>query len=133
VLLRAFVAPMALFSHWMLRWSGGKRFTGHLFGNRDEFRHVMHEAAQGLTTEERSMIDRVLDLQHHTVRQITIPMAKTTPTMAAAVRARGGMVEARGLGCGAAARAGLDQIGPADLGQTQFGSRQGDRTAHLWS
>jgi CBS domain containing-hemolysin-like protein len=82
VLLRPLVAPMAFCSRWLLRWSDGKRFTGHLFGNRDEFRQVMRESAQGLTTEERSMIDRVLDLQNLTVRQITIPMAKVVTVTA---------------------------------------------------
>jgi CBS domain containing-hemolysin-like protein len=37
----------------------------------------MQESAQGLTTEERAMINRVLDLQNLTVREVTIPMHKT--------------------------------------------------------
>lgn len=72
--LKPLVAPVALISRWLLRWSGGRRFTGHLFGNRDELRLVMQESAHGLTTEERAMIGRVLDLQNITVRQITTPM-----------------------------------------------------------
>jgi CBS domain containing-hemolysin-like protein len=68
------VALVTLLSRWFLRWSGGRRFTGHLFGNRDELRLVMQESAQALTSEERAMIGRVLDLQHITVRQITTPM-----------------------------------------------------------
>lgn len=75
-LLRPLVGLMALFSRWLLRWSGGKRFTGHLFGSRDELRMVMQESAQGLTSEERAMINRVLDLQNLSVRQITIPLNK---------------------------------------------------------
>jgi len=72
--LKPLVAPVTLLSRWLLRWTGGRRFTGHLFGNRDELRLVMQESAQGLTTEERAMIGRVLDLQHITVRQITTPL-----------------------------------------------------------
>ncbi|HTG45926.1 MAG TPA: CNNM domain-containing protein [Verrucomicrobiae bacterium] len=74
--LRPLVVLMALLSRWVLRWSGGRRFTGHLFGNRDELRMVMQESAQGLTSEEQAMINRVLDLQNLTVRALAIPMAK---------------------------------------------------------
>jgi CBS domain containing-hemolysin-like protein len=73
--LRPLVAPVTLLSRLLLRLTGGQRFTGHLFGNRDELRLVMQESAQGLTTEERAMIGRVLDLQHITVRQITLPIS----------------------------------------------------------
>jgi CBS domain containing-hemolysin-like protein len=76
LVLKPLVAIMAFVSRSLLRWSGGKRFTGHLFGNREELRILMQQSAHGLTTEERTMINRVLDLQHLTVRQITIPMAK---------------------------------------------------------
>ena len=75
-LLRPLVSLLAWFSHRMLRWTGGKRFTGSLFGNRAELRMLMQESAQGLTTEERAMINRVLDLQNRTVREITIPLTK---------------------------------------------------------
>ena len=74
--LKPLVGLMALFSRVLLRWSGGKRFTGHLFGNRDELRQVMQESAQGLTSEERVMISRVLDLQNITVRQVMVSMAR---------------------------------------------------------
>ncbi len=74
--LKPLVAPVAWLSRGLLRWTGGRRFTGHLFGNRDELRIVMQESAQGLSSEERTMINRVLDLQNLTVRQITTPMGK---------------------------------------------------------
>ena len=74
--LKPLVGLMALFSRVLLRWSGGKRFTGYLFGNRDELRQVMQESAQGLTSEERVMINRVLDLQNITVRQVMVSMAR---------------------------------------------------------
>ena len=62
---------------WLvLRWTGGRVFTKRLFGNREEMRAVMAEAAQALTSEEHAMVNRVLDLQHFTVAEITMPMAK---------------------------------------------------------
>ena len=77
--LRAFfqpvVAVMVVFTRWLLRWTGGRRFTGRLFGTRDELRIVMQESAQGLTGEERAMINRVLDLQNLSVQRVTIPLA----------------------------------------------------------
>ncbi len=64
-------------SQFVLRWRGSRAFTGRLFGNREEMRAVMAEAAQALTSEEYAMVNRVLDLQHFTVAQMTIPLAKT--------------------------------------------------------
>ncbi|MBI3850485.1 MAG: DUF21 domain-containing protein [Verrucomicrobia bacterium] len=74
--LSPLVALLERSSRWLLRWTGGKVFTGHLFGNRDELRLVMQESAQGLTSEERAMINRVLDLQNLSVRQIAIPLSQ---------------------------------------------------------
>jgi CBS domain containing-hemolysin-like protein len=76
LVLRPLVAPMAWLSRLLLRWTGGRRFTGDLFGNRDELRQVMQETAHGLTGEERTMINRVLDLQHLRVRDITTPLER---------------------------------------------------------
>src|SRR5438477_1581006 len=76
--LRPLVALMSLFARGLLRWSDGKRFTGRLFGSRDELRILMQESAQGLTGEERLMINHVLDLQNLSVGQITVPLNKTT-------------------------------------------------------
>jgi putative hemolysin len=73
-LLRPLVALVEWFSGLLLRWRGGKTFTGHLFGNREELRLVMQESAQGFTSEERAMINRVLDLQSLTVRQVMKPL-----------------------------------------------------------
>src|SRR5437773_5425486 len=79
-LVHATLAPLvsflSRFSHRLLRWSGGKTFTGHLFGNREELRLVMQESAQAFTSEERAMINRVLDLQSLTVRQAMTPLAQ---------------------------------------------------------
>jgi len=80
VLLRPLVWLVEGISAWLLRWSGGKAFTGHLFGNREELRFIMQESGGALTTEERAMINRVLDLQSLTVRHIAKPMTQTATT-----------------------------------------------------
>lgn len=82
--LRPFVVAVTLFSEWLLRWAGGKPFTGHLFANRDELRLVMQESSQGLTSDERTMISRVLDLQNLTLRQIAIPLSRAVTVAAQA-------------------------------------------------
>jgi CBS domain containing-hemolysin-like protein len=69
-------------SQLALRWGGSRAFTGRLFGNREEMRAVMAEAAQALTGEEHAMVNRVLDLQHFTVAKITVPLEKTLATEA---------------------------------------------------
>lgn len=74
--LKPLVAGLAFCSRTLLRWSGGRQFTGRLFGSREELRRVMQESAQELTTEERAMINRVLDLQNLTVDRITVPLAR---------------------------------------------------------
>ncbi|MGH7951949.1 MAG: CNNM domain-containing protein [Limisphaerales bacterium] len=71
-------------SKTVLRWTGGRAFTGRLFGNREEMRAVMQESAQALTSDERAMINRVLDLQHFTVQQIATPIAQTVTAEAQA-------------------------------------------------
>jgi putative hemolysin len=74
--LRPLVFVITKLSQGFLKWTGGRTFTGHLFGNREEMRLVMQESSQGLTSEERLMINRVLDLQNSVVRDIAIPMEK---------------------------------------------------------
>jgi putative hemolysin len=85
------VAVMTALSQGLLHWTEGKTFRGLMFGSREEMRLVMQESAQGLTSEERLMINRVLDLQNIRVHDITIPMVNvanvTTQTpMAEALR-----------------------------------------------
>jgi putative hemolysin len=84
VVLRPLVGVVEWVSQLLLRWSGGKAFTGHLFGNREELRSLMQDSSQNLTSEERTMINRVLDLQTLTVRQVMSPLARgvTTTTQA---------------------------------------------------
>ncbi|HXG48688.1 MAG TPA: CBS domain-containing protein, partial [Methylomirabilota bacterium] len=80
--LRPLVWLTERFAAMLLRWGGGARFTGHLFGNRDELRFVIQESGQGLTSEERVMINRVLDLQTLTVGQIMVPMERAVTVSA---------------------------------------------------
>ena len=75
-LLAPLVAVVRAVSRGMQRWTEARAFTGHLFGTREEMRLVMQESAQDLTSEERQMINRVLDLQNLTVREIAIPLAR---------------------------------------------------------
>jgi len=75
--LRPLVALVEGFSKFVLGWTGGRAFTGRLFGNREEMRAVMQESAQSLTSDERAMINRVLDLQNFTLGQIATPLAQT--------------------------------------------------------
>jgi putative hemolysin len=74
--LSPLVLIVADVSKTILKWTGGKAFTGRLFGNREEMRAVMQESSQAFTSDERAMINRVLDLQNYTVGQIATPIAK---------------------------------------------------------
>jgi putative hemolysin len=75
--LSPLVAVLAGGSKVAVRLTGGHAFTGRLFGNREEMRAVMQESAQDFTSDERAMINRVLDLQNFTVGQIATPLAET--------------------------------------------------------
>ena len=76
LILSPLVLLVADISRTILRWTGGQVFTGRLFGNREEMRAVMQESAQALTSDERVMINRVLDLQNFSVGQIATPLGK---------------------------------------------------------
>ena len=80
IALRPLVAVVEWASDLLLRWRGGKAFTGHLFGNREELRSLMQDSSQNLTSEERTMINRVLDLQTLTVRQVMSPLSRAVTT-----------------------------------------------------
>jgi len=97
VLLRPLVAPVTLLARWILRWSGGRRFTGHLFGTREELRQVMQESAKGLSSDERAMINRVIPLQNLTIRQVAIPLS-AAETVAASCPLKEVFAEARSHG-----------------------------------
>jgi putative hemolysin len=87
--LAPLAAVVAWFSRGLLHWTGGQAHTGLLFGSRDELRFVMQEAAPNLSSEERAMINRVLDLPNLRVRHLMVPMAN-----AVTVAADGSLAEA---------------------------------------
>jgi CBS domain containing-hemolysin-like protein len=64
-------------SQAILRVSGGQSIPRRLFGNREELRAVMQESGRVLSADERTMINRVLDLQNFTVADITKPWSGT--------------------------------------------------------
>lgn len=74
--LRPLVSITTRLGEGLLRWTGGRVFTGHMFANRDELRRLMQESAHSMTSEERVMINRVLDLQNLTVRSIAVPWSR---------------------------------------------------------
>jgi CBS domain containing-hemolysin-like protein len=61
------------FSNLFLKWTGGQAYTGKIFSSRKELRMAVQSSTEGLTTEERGMITRVLDLQQTTVSQLMLP------------------------------------------------------------
>jgi putative hemolysin len=75
-LLRPVIWLMTRFSVLVLRWSGRTGLSGRLFGTREELRHVMQDSSWKMTSEERGMINRVLDLQTLTVSQVMVPLSK---------------------------------------------------------
>lgn len=77
IVLRPLVALAAWFSRQLLFWTGGKVFTGHLFATREELRFVMQESSLNLSSDEKNMINRVLDLQNLSVAQIAVSLANT--------------------------------------------------------
>jgi putative hemolysin len=81
-MLKPLVAIVEWASELLLHWRGGKAFTGHLFGNREELRRVMQDSSQTFSSEERTMINRVLDLQTLTVRQAMAPLSQAVTTTA---------------------------------------------------
>ncbi|HWD21321.1 MAG TPA: CNNM domain-containing protein [Verrucomicrobiae bacterium] len=87
-LLDNILTPLAAVADWfargLLRLTGGRAFTGRLFGSREELRFMMQEAAHGLTSEERLMINRVLDLQTMRAGRVTVPMANVAVVEATA-------------------------------------------------
>jgi putative hemolysin len=79
-LVHALLKPLVAIVRWLatglMQWSGGRTFTAHLFGNRDELRRLMDESAHEFSSEEQSMIRRVLDLQAFRVGHVMVPLQK---------------------------------------------------------
>ena len=76
--LRPFVSLVEESSGLLLWFTKSQARTARLFGNREEMRAVMQEAGQAFTGDEHVMINRILDLQHITVAQILVPLARIT-------------------------------------------------------
>lgn len=74
LVMKPLVTVVEVISAVLLGGSEGRAFTGQLFATREEMRAVMQESGKGFTPDERVMINRVLDLQSITVRQILKPM-----------------------------------------------------------
>jgi putative hemolysin len=73
-ILRPVVWVVSGVAIWLLRWGGAQASAARLLGNRDELRLIIQESEQALTTEERRMINRVLDLPGVRVEQLVTPM-----------------------------------------------------------
>lgn len=58
----------------LVGWRQESALSGQLFGNREELRVIMQESARGLTSDERRLINRVMDLHSVTARQLMKPM-----------------------------------------------------------
>jgi putative hemolysin len=77
--LAACLAPVIAPVAWLAEWlTPGEARIGQFFGNREEFRALVQEGKNPLTSDERMMIDRVLNLQKLTVQRIAIPWEKVT-------------------------------------------------------
>lgn len=72
--LAPLVAVAEHFARLLLWMSGGSALTGRLFGNRDEFRALMQDSEGSLSSTERTLINRVLDLQNATLARLARPL-----------------------------------------------------------
>jgi CBS domain containing-hemolysin-like protein len=77
IALSPLVGLVTWISSKLLKVSGPQGRGGPVFGTRSELRWVTRESAENLSSEERTMINRVLDLQTCTVGSITTPLGKT--------------------------------------------------------
>jgi len=75
-LLRPLVGLVQSISELLVHWRGGQALKPRVFGNREELRLLMQESTQGLTSEEKVLINKVLDFQSLTVRQAMKPLTK---------------------------------------------------------
>ncbi len=88
VILNPAVSPLAWLAN---RLAGGEARAGQVFGNREELRALMDDAQNPLSSEERTLVNRVLNLQKLTVQRVAVPWEKirrtTEDASAAEVRA----------------------------------------------
>jgi putative hemolysin len=72
--------PLVRVTAWMaqalVRWTGGRRFTGDVFGDRGALEQAMADTAAGLGDDERALVTRVVELQKLTVGALTVPLNK---------------------------------------------------------
>ena len=73
--LRPLVRFVEICGELLIGWRRESFLSGQLFGNREQLRVVMQESAGGFTSEERALINRVLDLKPLTARHLMKPMA----------------------------------------------------------
>jgi putative hemolysin len=71
------VAATAWAAKILLRWTGGRRFTGDMFGDRAALEQAMTDTAAGLGDDERALVTRVVEMQKLTVGALTVPLEKT--------------------------------------------------------
>ena len=76
--LQTMLSPLVAIFHGLLgdafKGATGQPLANRLFRNRDEFREMMQVEAKGLTDDERTMINRVLDLNERTLGQVVKPL-----------------------------------------------------------
>ncbi len=75
-LLTPLVAVLQWISHALLAVTGARAASRRMFGSREELRQVMRESSEGLTADERVMIDKVLDLQNIPARDVARPIER---------------------------------------------------------
>lgn len=76
LVLAGVVQLIAWTANLLLKLTGGRRFRGRWFGNREEIRSFVQESTPLLTRAEQKMVQRVLDLQKVTLGAITKPLAQ---------------------------------------------------------
>ncbi|MBT3614356.1 MAG: DUF21 domain-containing protein [Verrucomicrobia bacterium] len=76
--LQTMLSPLVAIFHGLwgdaLKGATGQPLANRLFRNRDEFREMVQVEAKGLTDDERTMINRVLDLNERTLGQVVKPL-----------------------------------------------------------
>lgn len=74
-ILQPLVGLLTWLSRYLRRSRGQDSQSRRLFGTRDELRLVIEESDQALTTDERRMISRILDLPTLRVGQLAKPLS----------------------------------------------------------
>ena len=80
--LSPLVRMIERFAGLLLRLTRGQALSANLFGNREEFRALMLESGAALKPEERTLINRVLDLQTATVGGVATPLERADTVLA---------------------------------------------------